>query len=92
MSITDDPVYDTIKWSESLDDVFIQNYYSDPALSFQYFGSSLGIMRSYPGERSYWFYWMICFKDTIWQTAEWYVCFQAVKALKYTLWDQRIYL
>ncbi|PNF16349.1 hypothetical protein B7P43_G10507 [Cryptotermes secundus] len=49
----DDPVYDTIKWSESLDDVFIQNYYSDPALSFQYFGSSLGIMRSYPGSGTF---------------------------------------
>lgn len=50
MSVTDSPVLDTIKWSEALDDVFKQNYFSDPGLSFQYFGSSLGLMRSYPGE------------------------------------------
>ncbi|KDR23040.1 Voltage-dependent calcium channel subunit alpha-2/delta-3 [Zootermopsis nevadensis] len=44
----DGPVLDAIKWSESLDDVFVQNYFSDPGLSFQYFGSSIGLMRSYP--------------------------------------------
>lgn len=38
-----------IEWSEALDDVFKQNYNSDPALSWQYFGSSTGIMRHYPG-------------------------------------------
>jgi len=43
-----EPILDVIKWSEALDDIFIQNYKSDPALSFQYFGSSLGVMRSYP--------------------------------------------
>lgn len=31
-----------IEWSEALDEVFIQNYRTDPALSWQYFGSSLG--------------------------------------------------
>lgn len=50
-SVTDGPVLDAIKWSESLDDVFVQNYFSDPGLSFQYFGSSIGLMRSYPGEK-----------------------------------------
>lgn len=37
-----------IEWSESLDDVFVQNYNSDPALSWQFFGSSSGVMRHYP--------------------------------------------
>jgi voltage-dependent calcium channel alpha-2/delta-4 len=37
-----------IQWSEVLDEVFRQNYQSDPALSWQYFGSNLGIMRHYP--------------------------------------------
>jgi voltage-dependent calcium channel alpha-2/delta-4 len=56
MFVTAEPVLDVIKWSEALDDIFIQNYHSDPALSFQYFGSSLGVMRSYPGEQYYLFY------------------------------------
>jgi voltage-dependent calcium channel alpha-2/delta-4 len=51
MSVADSSVLDAIKWSEALDDIFIQNYFSDPGLSFQYFGSSLGFMRSYPGEK-----------------------------------------
>ncbi|KAK5639073.1 hypothetical protein RI129_011565 [Pyrocoelia pectoralis] len=37
-----------IKWSEVLDEVFIQNYRADPALTWQYFGSSSGVMRHYP--------------------------------------------
>lgn len=37
-----------IQWSEVLDEVFTQNYQSDPALSWQYFGSSTGIMRHFP--------------------------------------------
>lgn len=42
-----------IQWSEALDEVFIRNYNSDPALSWQYFGSSSGIMRHYPGNHAY---------------------------------------
>ncbi|XP_060667077.1 voltage-dependent calcium channel subunit alpha-2/delta-3 [Drosophila nasuta] len=38
----------TIQWSEQLDEVFRQNYQSDPALSWQYFGSDTGILRHYP--------------------------------------------
>lgn len=37
-----------IQWSEVLDEVYTQNYQSDPALSWQYFGSNLGIMRHFP--------------------------------------------
>lgn len=40
-----------IEWSEALDEVFKQNYNSDPALSWQYFGSTSGIMRHYPAMR-----------------------------------------
>ncbi|KPI95038.1 Voltage-dependent calcium channel subunit alpha-2/delta-4 [Papilio xuthus] len=38
-----------ILWSKDLNDIFINNYKSDPSLSWQYFGSSSGIMRFYPG-------------------------------------------
>ncbi|KAJ3622682.1 hypothetical protein MTP99_018970 [Tenebrio molitor] len=40
-----------IQWSEQLDQVFVQNYNSDPALSWQYFGSASGIMRHYPAKK-----------------------------------------
>jgi len=33
-----------------LDEVFLQNYRSDPSLSWQYFGSTAGFMRHYPGK------------------------------------------
>ncbi|XP_015127549.1 voltage-dependent calcium channel subunit alpha-2/delta-3 isoform X1 [Diachasma alloeum] len=37
-----------INWSEKLDEVFTQNYRSDPALYWQYFGSMTGMLRAYP--------------------------------------------
>lgn len=37
-----------IHWSEGLDTHFLNNYQSDPTLSWQYFGSSTGFMRHYP--------------------------------------------
>ncbi|KAJ2948102.1 hypothetical protein O0L34_g9898 [Tuta absoluta] len=41
-------VIKSIHWSEGLDTHFINNYQSDPTLSWQYFGSSTGYMRHYP--------------------------------------------
>ncbi|XP_025207776.1 voltage-dependent calcium channel subunit alpha-2/delta-3 isoform X2 [Melanaphis sacchari] len=40
-----------LQWSEKLDKVFLQNYRSDPSLSWQYFGSTAGFMRHYPAIR-----------------------------------------
>lgn len=52
-----------LQWSEKLDDIFLQNYRSDPSLSWQYFGSTAGFMRHYPGKTwfkkiflSFWYY------------------------------------
>lgn len=39
-----------IRWSENLNDIFKNNYQIDPSLSWQYFGSSSGFMRQFPGE------------------------------------------
>ncbi|XP_060872054.1 voltage-dependent calcium channel subunit alpha-2/delta-3 isoform X2 [Metopolophium dirhodum] len=40
-----------LQWSEKMDEVFLQNYRSDPSLSWQYFGSTAGFMRHYPAIR-----------------------------------------
>lgn len=41
-------VAEDIKKTEILDYIFRQNYESDPALSWQYFGSVTGMLRQYP--------------------------------------------
>lgn len=41
-------VIEDIKKTEILDNIFQQNYESDPALSWQYFGSVTGMLRQYP--------------------------------------------
>lgn len=38
-----------IQWSQELDSIFISNYQKDPTLSWQFFGSSTGFMRQFPG-------------------------------------------
>lgn len=40
-----------IEWSESLDNVFKDNFNQDPTLSWQFFGSSTGFMRQYPASK-----------------------------------------
>ncbi|XP_072941901.1 voltage-dependent calcium channel subunit alpha-2/delta-4 [Epargyreus clarus] len=38
-----------ILWSKDLNEIFTKNYQSDPSLVWQYFGSSRGVLRFYPG-------------------------------------------
>lgn len=38
-----------IEWSDKLDSIFKDNYQKDPTLSWQFFGSSTGFMRQFPG-------------------------------------------
>uniref|UniRef100_A0A6P7F144 Voltage-dependent calcium channel subunit alpha-2/delta-3 isoform X2 n=1 Tax=Diabrotica virgifera virgifera TaxID=50390 RepID=A0A6P7F144_DIAVI len=46
---SDTDVMNAIQWSENLDPLFINNYEGDPTLSWQFFGSSTGFLRRYPG-------------------------------------------
>lgn len=45
----DPAVANGMAWSELLDALFINNYETDPTLSWQYFGSASGFLRRYPG-------------------------------------------
>ncbi|XP_065165704.1 voltage-dependent calcium channel subunit alpha-2/delta-3 isoform X2 [Atheta coriaria] len=45
----DPEVMNAVQWSEHLDPLFVNNYESDPSLSWQFFGSSSGFLRRYPG-------------------------------------------
>ncbi|XP_020625786.1 voltage-dependent calcium channel subunit alpha-2/delta-1-like, partial [Orbicella faveolata] len=40
-----------ISWTSALDTVFDDNRHDDPSLSWQYFGSDKGFMRTYPAKR-----------------------------------------
>ncbi|KAK2184995.1 hypothetical protein NP493_248g03021 [Ridgeia piscesae] len=44
-----DEVLNGVDWSEKLDEFFRKNYEDDPTLTWQYFGSASGFLRSYPG-------------------------------------------
>lgn len=50
----DDPALQAaIRWSSHLEPLFASNYETDPALSWQYLGTSVGALRRYPAsERS----------------------------------------
>ena len=41
-------VSETIRWSKKLDRIFKHNYKADPALMWQYFCSTTGVLRQYP--------------------------------------------
>ncbi|XP_059474335.1 voltage-dependent calcium channel subunit alpha-2/delta-3-like isoform X2 [Neocloeon triangulifer] len=42
-------VIEAIQWSRKIDPVFEANFAADPTLTWQYFGSAKGFMRTYPG-------------------------------------------
>ncbi|KAG6450470.1 voltage-dependent calcium channel subunit alpha-2/delta-3 isoform X2 [Manduca sexta] len=42
-------VLNAILWSKELNEIYKKNYQSDPSLAWQYFGSSSGMLRFYPG-------------------------------------------
>ena len=46
-------ILNTIKWTQSLDEVFVNNWKEDPSLKWQYFGSETGVLRTYPGNLLY---------------------------------------
>lgn len=45
----DPDILNGVYMSEALDDVFMENSQKDPTLTWQYFGSSTGFFRLYPG-------------------------------------------
>lgn len=49
MFCIDPEVQSSIAWSSHLDPIFANNLERDSALSWQYFGSSTGFLRRFPG-------------------------------------------
>ncbi|XP_051777007.1 voltage-dependent calcium channel subunit alpha-2/delta-3 isoform X2 [Erpetoichthys calabaricus] len=45
----DSAIVNGVYWSEALNKVFVDNFQRDPSLIWQYFGSSRGFFRQYPG-------------------------------------------
>ncbi|KAK0164848.1 hypothetical protein PV328_003419 [Microctonus aethiopoides] len=45
---TDSEVSVGLQWSDHLDPLFVNNYESDPTLSWQYFGATAGFLRRFP--------------------------------------------
>ncbi|XP_063702857.1 voltage-dependent calcium channel subunit alpha-2/delta-3 [Culicoides brevitarsis] len=49
IELSDAEVQQAVSWSSHLDPLFANNLERDPALSWQYFGSSTGFLRRFPG-------------------------------------------
>ncbi|XP_054277448.1 voltage-dependent calcium channel subunit alpha-2/delta-3-like isoform X1 [Macrosteles quadrilineatus] len=48
LSDSDPLVANSLRWSEHLDPVFVNNYEVDPTLSWQFYGSTSGFLRRFP--------------------------------------------
>lgn len=51
--IAGDKVIEPILWSLKLDETFRENYDTDPSLMWQYFASTSGFLRHFPGTYEY---------------------------------------
>ena len=51
-SPTDPDILNGVYMSEALNPIFVDNFERDPTLTWQYFGSSTGFFRLYPGKRT----------------------------------------
>lgn len=49
VELSEDDIKKAIQWSAHLDPIFANNLERDPSISWQYFGSSAGFLRRYPG-------------------------------------------
>lgn len=49
IDLTETEIKSAIQWSQHLDPIFANNLERDPSISWQYFGSSSGFLRRYPG-------------------------------------------
>lgn len=51
-SPTDPAILNGVYMSEALNPIFVDNFERDPTLTWQYFGSSTGFFRLYPGKKT----------------------------------------